>query len=99
MGDKRFLQVESKSFELVMNAFEVNIIERGRKHLSNVLMGFAAAHGFRDALLEVVKLANDQNLFCSFQEGNKVFVIQKQRNSRGSFVSVTYWVTLRDEDA
>jgi hypothetical protein len=93
MGDKRFLQVESKSFELVKTAFDVNIIERGRKHMSNVLLGFAAVHWFRDALLEVVKLSNDQNLFRLFREGNKVFVIQKQRNSRGSFVSVT---VLRD---
>ena len=89
MGDKRFLQVESKSFELVKTAFEVNIIERGRKHISNVSMGFAAAHWFWDALLEVVQLSNAQNLFRSFREGNKIFVIQKQRNSRGSFVSAT----------
>ena len=99
MGDKRFLQVESKSFELVKTAFDVNIIEHGRKHMSNVLLGFAAAHWFRDALLEVVKLSNDQNLFRSFREGNKVFVIQKQMNSRGSFVSVMVLGDLRDEDA
>jgi hypothetical protein len=89
MGIKRFFQVELKSFELVKNAIEVSIIERGRKHTSTVSMGVAAAFWFRDSLLEVAKLSNDQNVFCSFREGNKVYVVQKQRNNRGSFVTVT----------
>ena len=89
MGTKRFFQVESKSFELVKNAIEVSIIERGRKHTSTVSMGFAAAFWFRDSLLEVAKLSNDQNAFRSFKEGNKVYVLQKQRNTRGSFVTIT----------
>ena len=83
------MYVESKSFEITKNAFEMRIIERGRKHFSNVSMGFAAAQWLRDALLEVAKLSNDQNLFRSFREGNKVYVVQKQKNDRGSFVSVT----------
>uniref|UniRef100_A0A2N9HJW1 Reverse transcriptase domain-containing protein n=1 Tax=Fagus sylvatica TaxID=28930 RepID=A0A2N9HJW1_FAGSY len=89
MGIKRFFQVESKAFELVKNAIEVSIIERGRKHTSTVSMGFAAAFWFRDSLLEVAKLSNEQNVFRSFREGNKVFVVQKQRNNRGSFVTIT----------
>ena len=79
-------------FELVKNAIEVSIIERGRKHRSIVSMGFAAAFWFRDSLLEVAKLSNDKNVFRSFKEGNKVFVVQKQRNGRGSFVTVTVLV-------
>ncbi len=43
MGDKRYFQVESKSFEIVKHAFELCIIEHGRNHVSNVSMGFAAA--------------------------------------------------------
>ena len=89
MGENRFFYVESKSFEITKKAFEVRIIERGRKHLSNVSMGFAAALWLRDALLEVAKLSNDQNLFRSFREGKKVYVVQKQKNGRGSFASVT----------
>ena len=89
MGNKRFFQVESKLFEFVKNAIEVSIIERGRKHTSTVLMGFAAAFWFHDSLLEVAKLSNDQNAFRLFREGNKVYVVQKQRNNRGSFVTVT----------
>ena len=89
MGENRFFYVESKSFEIKKNAFEMRIIERGRKHLSNVSMGFAVAQWLRDALLEVAKLSKDQNLFRSFREGNKVYVVQKQKNGRGSFVSVT----------
>jgi hypothetical protein len=45
MGENRFVNVESKSFEIKKkNAFEVRIIERGRKQLSDVAMGFAVAH-------------------------------------------------------
>jgi NADPH-dependent 7-cyano-7-deazaguanine reductase QueF-like protein len=59
MGDKCYFQVESKSFKLVKNAFEVSIIERGRKHLSSASMGFAATYWFRDALVKVANLSND----------------------------------------
>jgi hypothetical protein len=91
--------VESKSFEIVKHAFELNIIEIGRNHVSNVSMGFAAAYWFRDALLEIAKLSNDQNVFRSFREGNKVFVVQKQRNARGRFVSVTVLGDSKGRDA
>ena len=89
MGYKRYFHVESKSFELIKNVFEVCIIERGRQHRSEVSMGFATVLWFRDAILEVAKLSRDQNVFLSFREGNKVYVIQKQRNDRGNFVTVT----------
>uniref|UniRef100_A0A2N9IUI4 Reverse transcriptase domain-containing protein n=1 Tax=Fagus sylvatica TaxID=28930 RepID=A0A2N9IUI4_FAGSY len=79
----------SKSFELVKHAFELSIIERGRGHSSSMSMGFAAAIWFRDVLLEVANLHAEQNLFCSFRERNKIFVVQKQRNGRGGFVTVT----------
>jgi hypothetical protein len=89
MGDTRFFYVESKSFEIAKNALEVSIIERGRKHRCNVSMGFATAFWFRDTLLEVSKLSREQNVFRSFREGNKVYVVQKQRNDRGNFLTVT----------
>jgi hypothetical protein len=89
MGDTRLFHVESKLFELKKNAMEVTIIERGKKHRSIVSMGFAAAFWFRDSLLEVATLSRDQNAFRSFREGNKVYVIQKQRNDKGNFVTVT----------
>uniref|UniRef100_A0A2N9HEY0 Reverse transcriptase domain-containing protein n=1 Tax=Fagus sylvatica TaxID=28930 RepID=A0A2N9HEY0_FAGSY len=34
-------------------------------------------------------MSNDQNLFRSFREGNKIFVLQKQRNGKGRFVTIT----------
>ena len=89
MSEKRFFHVESKSFEIVKNAIELSIIERGRKHMSIVSMGFAAAFWLRDALVEITKVPTEQNLFRSFREGNKVFVLQKQRNGRGWFVTIT----------
>uniref|UniRef100_A0A2N9F8S0 Uncharacterized protein n=1 Tax=Fagus sylvatica TaxID=28930 RepID=A0A2N9F8S0_FAGSY len=68
---------------------EVTIIERGKKHRRTVSMGFAAAFWFRDSLLEVATLSRDQNAFRSFREGNKVYVVQRQRNDKGNFVTVT----------
>ena len=46
---------------------------------TSVSMGFAAAFWFRDSLLEIAKLSNTRNVFRSFREGNKVFVVQKSR--------------------
>ena len=54
-----------------------------------MLIGSAAAIWFWDVLLEVANVHAEQNLFRSFREGNKVFVVQKQRNGRGGFVTVT----------
>ena len=81
--------MESKSFEIAKNAIELSLIECSRDHVSFVTMGFAAALWLRDVLLEVVKMSNDQNLFRSFCEGNKIFVLQKQRNGKGRFVTNT----------
>uniref|UniRef100_A0A2N9H333 Reverse transcriptase domain-containing protein n=1 Tax=Fagus sylvatica TaxID=28930 RepID=A0A2N9H333_FAGSY len=68
---------------------EIRIIERGQKHLSQVTMGLVTARWCHDILLEFATLPPDQNAFRSFREGNKVFVMQKQRNGKGRFVSVT----------
>jgi hypothetical protein len=89
MGENRFFYVESKSYEIVKNAIELSLIERSRNHFSIVTMGFAAAIWLRDVLLEVAKLSNEQNLFRSFREGKKIFVLQKQRNGKGRFVTIT----------
>ena len=40
-------------------------------------------------LVEIAALPVDQNAFRSFRERNKVFVIQKQRNGKGRFISIT----------
>jgi hypothetical protein len=88
MGERRFFQIESKSFELLRSDGELRITERGKNHLSYVKMGIGTTRWFCDALLEVASISIDQNAFRSFREGNKVFVIQKQMNGKGRFVSV-----------
>ena len=89
MGVNRFFYVESKAFEIVKNTIELSIIERSRNHYSSVTMGLVAALWLRDVLHEVAKMSNDQNLFRSFREGNKIFVLQKQKNGKGRFVTIT----------
>uniref|UniRef100_A0A2N9EFL4 Reverse transcriptase domain-containing protein n=1 Tax=Fagus sylvatica TaxID=28930 RepID=A0A2N9EFL4_FAGSY len=89
MGENRFFYVEAKSFEIAKNAIELSLIERSRNHVSFITMGFAAALWLRDVLLEVTRMSNDNNLFRSFREGNKIFVLQKQRNGKGRFVTIT----------
>jgi hypothetical protein len=89
MGVSRFFHVEPKSYELAHYVNELRIIERGKKHMSHVTMGLATARWCHDILLEFATLPPDQNAFRSFREGNKVFVIQKQRNGKGRFASVT----------
>jgi hypothetical protein len=97
MGDSRFFHVESKSYEIVRHVNDLRIIERGQKHLSHVTMGFATARWCHDILLEFANLPPDQNAFRSFREGNKVFVIQKQRNGKGRFASVTVLGETKDK--
>ena len=89
MGESQFLQVESKSFEIAKHVSTLSITERSRSHVSSVSMGFLAARWCREALLEVANLSTAKHLFRSFRERNSVFVIQKQSNVRGAFVSIT----------
>ena len=89
MGESQFLQVESKSFEIAKHVSTLSITERSRSHVSSVSMGFLAARWCRETLLEVANLSTEKHLFRSFRERNSVFVIQKQSNVRGAFVSIT----------
>ena len=89
MRENRFFYVEAKSFEIAKYAIELSLIERSKNHVSFITMGFAAALWLRDVLLEVARMSNDNNLFRSFREGNKIFVLQKQRNGKGRFVTIT----------
>ena len=89
MGVSRFFHVESKFYEIVRHGNELRIIERGKRHMSHVTMVSATARWCHDILVEFTTLPPDQNAFRSLREGNKVFVIQKQRNGKGRFASVT----------
>jgi hypothetical protein len=60
-------------------------------------MGLATARWCHDILLEFAMLPPDQNAFRSFREGNKVCVIQKQRNGKGRFASVTVLGETKDK--
>ena len=97
MSDSRFFHVESKSYEIARYVNELRIIERGQKHFSHVTMGLVTARWCHDILLEFVTLPPDQNAFRSFREGNRVFVIQKQRNGKGRFASVTVLGDTKDK--
>jgi hypothetical protein len=59
MGDSRFFNVESKSYEIVCQAKELRIVERGQKHLSHVTMGLGTARWCHDILLEFATLPPD----------------------------------------
>ena len=60
-------------------------------------MGLATARWYHDILLEFATLPPDQNAFRSFREGNKVCVIQKQRNRKGRFAFVTVLGEIKDK--
>jgi hypothetical protein len=79
MGENRFFNVESKSFEIAKNAFELSIIERSRNHVSIVTMGFVAALWLRDVLLEVAKMSNDQNLISLLSRRQQDFCASKTK--------------------
>uniref|UniRef100_A0A2N9HVH9 Elongation factor P C-terminal domain-containing protein n=1 Tax=Fagus sylvatica TaxID=28930 RepID=A0A2N9HVH9_FAGSY len=49
----------------------------------------ALAPADMDGTRKNLSYPNTRNVFRSFREGNKVFVVQKQQNGRGSFVTIT----------
>lgn len=61
MGTCKFFHVDSKSYEItwVGNPNGLNIIERGRNHMSNVFIGREGARWFQTALKDVASLPSD----------------------------------------
>ncbi len=80
MENRPFFHVDSKSYEIMRegNSKGINIIERGRNHQSNVVLGEEGARWFQAGLHEVAHLLLDHKFQKTFREGAKVFLFQKK---------------------
>jgi hypothetical protein len=90
MGGRRWFIVESKSFEFCLDSPGVQIIERGCKNsVSRVTLGKDGAQWFRKNMVAITSQSIDQGFTRTCREAGKVFVLQKNKNDRGRYVSVT----------
>jgi hypothetical protein len=80
MENRPFFHVDSKSYEIMRegNSKGINIIERGRNHQSNVVLGGEGTRWFQAGLHEVAHLLLDHKFQKTFREGAKVFLFQKK---------------------
>lgn len=73
---RKFFQVESKFYELLLleNGCShcLQIIEKGKKSTSNIILGKAGIRWFCASMEEVVTLPSDQKLIKSFREAGRV---------------------------
>jgi len=73
---RKIFQVESKFYELLLledgNSHCLQIIEKGKKSMSNIILGKAGIKWFCASMEEVVKLPSDQKLIKSFREAGRV---------------------------
>jgi hypothetical protein len=89
MGGSRWFNIESKSFEFALEGTGVRIIERGRNSVSNITLGKEGTKWLGIGMAAIVKLSPEQSFVRTHREEGRVFILQKNKNDRGRFVSVT----------
>jgi hypothetical protein len=93
MGNRRWFNIESKSFEFALEehggSVGVSIIERGRNSVSGITLGTKGSTWLRKGMAEVHKLPPDQGYVRTLRDEGKTIILQKNRNARGRFISVT----------
>jgi hypothetical protein len=90
----------SKSFEVLLDGTTsgIQIIERGKNCTSKIALGRDGAKWFCSSMVEICSTPVDQNYSRSFREAAVAFVIQKNWNGRGSFISVAAYGGGRNKD-
>ena len=93
MGNKRWFNIESKSFKFALvergGLVGMSIIERGRNNVSNITLGPKGSAWLRKGMTDVHKLPPDQSFVRTIREEGKIVILQKNRNDKGHFISVT----------
>ena len=67
----------------------MRIIERGRNSVSNISLGKESAKWLGIGMAAIVKLSPEQSFVRTHREEGRVFILQKNKNDRGRYVSVT----------
>lgn len=94
MGGRRWFNVESKSFEFVLESPGVRIIERGRNNVSNPNLGKEGVKWIRKGMADIISLTHDQSFARTCREEGRVFVLQKNKKFSGQIcISDRIWDT------
>jgi hypothetical protein len=93
MGGRRWFNNESKSFEFALESSGIRIIERGRKSASSLTLGKEGVQWIHKGMTDVSAEPPEQSFAKTLREEGRVFVLQKNRNDHGRFVSVTEYGT------
>jgi hypothetical protein len=84
MGGRRWFNVESKSFEFVLESPGVRIIERGHNNVSNLNLGKEGVKWIRKGMADIISLPHDHSFARTCREEGRDFVLQKNKNSRAN---------------
>ncbi len=91
MGGSRFLFIESKTFEFLIEgggAPRVCINEMGREIVRSVVMGRECAKRMAVAIDDLVSKPYVESFVHSFRVGDIVLLLQRSSNSRGNYISL-----------
>ena len=66
----------------------MQIFERLRKSMNNIIFGKAGIQWFCASMKEVVALPSEQNVVKTFREAWWVMIFQKNKNERGQYILV-----------
>ncbi len=92
MGNRRWFSIESKSFEFNVEergaTFGLCITERGRNKVHTISLGTKGMEWLRQGMIEVHGHPRDIGFIRTLWEDSKTFVLQKNRNEKGSFLLV-----------
>lgn len=86
MGFYIHLVIESKDFYLSRDGNFLLIIEKGRKFMHEMWLGWATGTWFAHCLETYRKNGNQEDYFAKTREGIYSFIAQHRSNSKGSFV-------------
>ena len=91
MEGRKFFFIESKSFEVLLYGGNsgLQLIERGKNHVGKITWGREGAQCLCSTMAEVVTLPLNKSYSKTLRENGTVFVLQKNRNDRGWFLTVT----------
>jgi hypothetical protein len=91
MERRKLFFIESKSFEVIL--YEGNsglqLIERGKNRECNIMWGREGTKWFCSTMEEVVTFPLQKSYSKTIRENGTVFVLQKNHNDRGWFLTVT----------
>ncbi len=93
MGGRQWFNIESKYFEFTLEHPGMSIIERGRNNVGNLTLGKEGTQWLRKGMADLSSQPLNQGFVRTCREEGRVFILQKNKNDQGRYVSVTEYGT------